>query len=157
MGKTRKTHLLFLIAYTFLVASIFLTPIFAHYAPEVAEFSYKAHSHQCHQLPSRSPHMFGYQLPECWRCTAIFVGFLIGIILVIRLNAKVKWWWAALATIPLAADGFTQFFHLRASTNQLRMVTGFLWGVVGALWLVPFTAHIVDKIKSWLKKLGRFL
>src|SRR5207253_8893268 len=30
----------------------------------------------CHQLPERSPHLLGVQLPLCWRCTGIFLGAL---------------------------------------------------------------------------------
>src|ERR1044072_8176919 len=30
----------------------------------------------CHQLPERSPHLFGVQLPLCWRFTGILFGAL---------------------------------------------------------------------------------
>ncbi len=149
----RKTHLVFLIFYAFIVASIFLTPLFTYAAPDVAEFSYFTHSKNCHQRPERSPHLFGHQLPECWRCTAIFVGSLVGVILIIRLGARAKWWWLALATIPIAVDGGMQLLGWRASTNQLRLVTGGIFGMVCALWFIPFITRVTDWLKNQWRKL----
>jgi uncharacterized membrane protein len=155
----RKVHLIFLIISAFVVASIFLTPLFTYIAPDAAEVSYKTHALNCHQRPERSPHLFGHQLPECWRCTAIFVGSLVGIILIIRLGASAKWWWLALATIPIALDGGTQMLGWRTSTNQLRLVTGGIFGMVSALWFVPFATRVLDwcglQWRKLKKRLGR--
>jgi len=150
--RLRKTHFIFLVVYLFITLSVLLTPLFVYIAPDVAEFSYKAHRINCHQYPPRSPHLFGHQLPECWRCTAIFAGFVVGMILIIRLGARAKWWWLALAGAAIATDGITQLLHWRTSTNQLRMVTGFVFGMVGALWLVPFLTRLIDWIKRWWRK-----
>ena len=30
----------------------------------------------CHQLPARSPHLWGLQMPLCWRCSGILFGTL---------------------------------------------------------------------------------
>ncbi len=35
----------------------------------------------CHQIPSRSFHLLGHQLAVCHRCTGIYVGFWLGLVL----------------------------------------------------------------------------
>lgn len=151
----RKTHLFFLVVYLFITLSILLTPLLVYTSPGAAEFSYLAHRKNCHQRPERSPHLFGHQLPECWRCTAMFAGVVVGMILIIRLGARAKWWWLALAALPLIVDGGTQLLGWRASTNQLRMVTGFAVGIVGALWFVPFLTRIIDWLKRQWRKFAK--
>ena len=42
-------------------------------------FSYAAGSLICHQLPERSFHLFGVQLPVCARCTGLYVGGALGL------------------------------------------------------------------------------
>jgi uncharacterized membrane protein len=57
----------------------------------VAAFIYAAGSIVCHQLPERSFHIAGVQLPVCARCTGLYAGGLIGAIV-----------WLARARRPLA-------------------------------------------------------
>lgn len=149
----RKTHIAYLLVASLIVASIFATPLLTYCCPDAAALSYKIHSYQCHQIPSRSPFLFNRQLPECWRCTAIFVSFLVGVILVARYNAKAKWWMLALATIPIAFDGFTQLRGIRESTNLLRFATGSLFGLFVALWTLPFITKLIDWLKKWKRRI----
>jgi len=59
--------------------------------PYVAAFIYAAGSIVCHQLPERSFHIAGVQLPVCARCTGLYAGGLIGLII-----------WLARARQPLS-------------------------------------------------------
>jgi uncharacterized membrane protein len=47
----------------------------------VAAFVYAAGSLVCHQLPERSFHVAGMQLPICARCTGLYGGALAGALL----------------------------------------------------------------------------
>ena len=47
----------------------------------VAAFIYAAGSIVCHQLPARSFHIGGVQLPVCARCTGLYMGGVVGIML----------------------------------------------------------------------------
>lgn len=44
-------------------------------------FAYAAGSVVCHQLPARSFHLSGLQFPVCARCTGLYGGGLLGLIL----------------------------------------------------------------------------
>jgi uncharacterized membrane protein len=57
-------------------AAIFVARIEPHFASLV----YVAGSIVCHQIPERSFHMAGFQLPVCARCTALYAGAAIGVI-----------------------------------------------------------------------------
>lgn len=87
----------------------------------------------CHQLPERSFHWNGKQLPVCARCTGLRVGvlatplFLFGLI---YLNAI----WSMLLILPMVLDGGTQAIFHRESNNWLRLVTG-LMAAVGVVSL----------------------
>jgi uncharacterized membrane protein len=56
-----------------------------------AALLYAAGSIVCHQLPERSFHLAGIQLPVCARCTGLYVGGVVGIIV-----------WLARARRPLS-------------------------------------------------------
>jgi len=65
-------------------AAILLTPLLPASAAWLAALPYLVGSVVCHQLPERSFHLAGAQLPVCARCTGLYVGAALGIV-----------WWAA--------------------------------------------------------------
>ena len=85
----------------------------------------------CHQLPERSPHLWGWQAPLCWRCGGILVGTL----------ALVAWVLAKKRLPPLAlCVVFAPLLPLDVlhavvtggdGDNARRFLTGVLWGVFG--------------------------
>lgn len=116
----------------------------------------------CHQLPERSLFIFGHQMTVCARCFAIYVAFLVGCILFAFVRTKLKPWNIAyyiLLCVPMAIDGFTQLFHVaipRAigegfqiiwtteSTNEMRIITGAIFGLASALFVLPFLQGIFN-------------
>ena len=81
----------------------------------------------CHQLPSRSWHIHGGQFAVCIRCTSIYFGFLVGLIVLSR-RASVRW--------LLIAAGMTLAQWVLAATVldsvALRAATGVLLGATAA-------------------------
>jgi uncharacterized membrane protein len=85
----------------------------------------------CHQLPARSPHLFGVQMPLCWRCTGILFGAL----------ALLGWlvWTKKLPPLPaclllallLPADVLYNVLTHSDGDNARRLLTGSLWGFCG--------------------------
>lgn len=92
----------------------------------------------CHGLDARSIEVFGYPMPICARCFAIYLGAIaaVGAFLTVPLLQR-----AALPTlvliaalIPMAIDGTTQAFTLRESNNVLRIASGLPAGFAFLLW-----------------------
>ncbi len=81
----------------------------------------------CHQKASRSFVIKGYQLPVCARCTGMFLGYIIGLILSV-MNA-ISILIGIILIIPCFIDGFIQYRYNYESTNSRRFLTGFLAGI----------------------------
>jgi Predicted membrane protein (DUF2085) len=61
------------------VAAIFAAPVlFGHGPMFLVLLIYRAGSLVCHQLPDRSFHLAGVQLPVCARCTGLYVSGAVG-------------------------------------------------------------------------------
>ena len=114
----------------------------------------------CHQIPSRSLFIRGYQIPVCARCFAIYIAFIVGLIgayhyrneifnafenenavLAIRNRALV-----ISLVIPMAIDGLTQGWGMRLSNNFLRMATGGLFGIATSIAFVFSATFVYRKI-----------
>ena len=86
----------------------------------------------CHQMPARSPHFHGVQLPLCWRCTGIFVGslaFLAWLFTKRRLPA-LRLCLLLSALMPL--DVLYNVLTHADGSNARRLVTGLLFGFFAA-------------------------
>ena len=114
----------------------------------------------CHQLPERSFFIFGYQMTVCSRCFAIYTTFLAGCILFAFVRKWLKPWniiYYIICCVPMAIDGTTQLFGIAIprsigpnwqlvwmaeSTNELRLITGAIFGLASALYVLPFLQEI---------------
>jgi len=96
----------------------------------------------CAQTPSHSFFIAGYQTCLCSRCLAIYTSILLAGVAVafLRKNRHLRalpWYVWLLGMIPMALDGFTQLFGLRESNLALRLLTGVIFGVTTAWFLLP--------------------
>ncbi|HOP08716.1 MAG TPA: DUF2085 domain-containing protein [Candidatus Methanofastidiosa archaeon] len=103
---------------------------------------YSVYRTVCHQRVERSLFIFGEKMAVCSRCFGIYLGLLIGTFLMPIYNKienpripdfKV----VLLSLVPLAVDGVTQLAGFRESTNELRLVTGFLFGIIFISYFLP--------------------
>ena len=102
----------------------------------------------CHQLPARSPHFLGWQMPLCWRCTGILLGTL----------ALVSWLFTKKRLPPLALcllfapllplDVLHAVLAGGDGDNARRFVTGALWGVFGTSLLLHLFALLRTRLKT---------
>ncbi|WP_179884773.1 DUF2085 domain-containing protein [Bacillus sp. AFS015802] len=93
----------------------------------------------CHRIPERSLIVNGRQFPLCFRCMGILMGIIMGIPsawLLLPSLTLIHLLMAGIFIVPLLADGFTQKWNVRGSTNVLRLVTGVLCGVGLAIGIV---------------------
>ena len=116
---------------------------------ELAGVSYLIFSPFCHQISSRSFHLFGVQLAVCARCTGIYLGLLLGIIFFIIFSPKIS----QLALVPIlvmAGDGLVNWLGLVSSPSWLRFIFGLGFGFVGG-WLLGIGSDQLGafKEKKW--------
>jgi uncharacterized membrane protein len=96
----------------------------------------------CAQTPSHSFFIAGYQTCLCSRCLAIYTSILLAGVAVafLRKNRRLRalpWYVWLLGMVPMALDGLTQLFGLRESNLALRLLTGAIFGVTTAWFLLP--------------------
>ena len=96
----------------------------------------------CAQTPSHSFFIAGYQTCLCSRCLAIYTSILLAGVAIgfLRNNRQLRalpWYVWLLGMVPMALDGFTQLFGLRESNLALRLLTGAIFGVTTAWFLLP--------------------
>jgi uncharacterized membrane protein len=99
----------------------------------------------CGQTPSHSFYVAGYQMCLCSRCLAIYSSLLIcGLLLAMfrhspnrRFIRPISWKWWVLGMLPMAFDGGTQLFGFHESNVYLRLLTGAIFGVMTAWYILP--------------------
>jgi len=108
-------------------------------------FNYIGHL-VCHQIPERTLWIGGRYLPVCARDTGAYLGFYIGYLLLSMRKKEAcgppNLWITLFMVAPMIVDAVTQFIGLRTSTNELRLVTGLLFGAALAPFLVYSLAQI---------------
>lgn len=95
----------------------------------------------CHQIPERTLWIGGHHLPVCARDTGAYVGLLLGYAVLLSMRNKKGTGPPSLhptlaMMLPLVIDSVGQAFGLWSSTNDLRLMTGLLFGAAVAPLLV---------------------
>ncbi|HEY5885183.1 MAG TPA: DUF2085 domain-containing protein [Pyrinomonadaceae bacterium] len=103
---------------------------------------YLPFSYLCHQLPSRSFYFAEHPFAVCSRCTGIYAGFLLGVILYplvksFRSTVTPPRKFLFLAAVPLAIDFSLYFFGVWNNTHFSRFFTGALLGTVVVFYVLP--------------------
>jgi uncharacterized membrane protein len=82
----------------------------------------------CQQLPARSPHLFGVQMPLCWRCTGILFGALALFFWLVAGKRIPPLVICILLSLLLPLDVLQAIVTHGDGNNARRLVTGLLWG-----------------------------
>jgi len=110
---------------------------------------YNCGDRMCHQKADRSFFINGNQMPFCSRCTAIWLGLAIGLgfLVFYKLPLNEKFLLLIIiGLVPIGIDGVGQLLHLWESTNIMRVITGFLIGIVCGIAI----GFIVDEIREFI-------
>ncbi len=122
---------------------ILLAPLASsHGYPQTSQFLYTVFGRICHQVDSHSLHIGGEKFGVCARCSAIYFGFLLGVIAypMIRFisNTSVSHRrWLLLAGIPICVDVFLTITGIHHATVLTRLCTGSIFGFLIAFTIVP--------------------
>ena len=145
--KTQKKALVFWLISVVVVLSmlslIFVAPVAAATGhSDIATGIYGAFAVFCHQLPERSYFIEGHQFAVCSRCTGIYGGFALVLLLYPLLRSlknqdTPRPSWLLFAAIPLAIDFGVNFFGFWQNTHTSRLLTGALLGGAVVFYVVP--------------------
>src|ERR1051325_9656172 len=133
---------------TFLVAMIFVAPLAAASGhPAMAEVIYHAFGIFCHQRPDRSYFIEGHKLGVCARCTGLYAGFAITLLLYplvrsLRNNVNPPREYLILAAIPHGINCSLPFFGLCDTTHPSRVLAGAFRGSVAVFSVMPGIAAL---------------
>lgn len=108
----------------------------------VASILYQFFRPICHQLESRSFHLFGEPLAVCSRCASIYFAFLLGTVLypIIRTIKRSPIPPPALllvSALPMILDVLAAAVGINEPTPLSRTLTGALFGIVVPFYIVP--------------------
>ena len=98
----------------------------------------------CHQIPERSFHLAGFQLPVCARCLGLYAGVAAGVVgrhwlvparttlRALEVPRKARWL-AGVAAVPTLLTLALETFGLWIPSNLVRAVAGVPFGAVVGL------------------------
>lgn len=103
---------------------------------------YQSFALVCHQRPERSFHWHGFPLAVCARCTGVYVGIAVGLLLYpfvrdLREREFPARHWLVVAALPMLLDVVGQGIGWWQNTAIARSLTGLVLGVGVAFFLLP--------------------
>jgi uncharacterized membrane protein len=153
--KTERLALLVWLASTLIAVSILGlivgAPVVAAWGyPRVATALYQSFAVLCHQLPERSYFIAEHQLAVCSRCTGLYAGFALALVLypLIRPLRTVEWpprEWLILAALPMAIDFGLTFLGVWENTHTSRLLTGLLLGGASVFYVMPGLMELISR------------
>ena len=142
-----------LLGLVFLFDLLFTLPPFLTHTGFNPDLLYRFFQPVCHQMDSRSFHIFGYKLAVCSRCASIYYGLTLGIIMypLFRPLEKIEvpsFMYLSIPLLFLAADFALNFVTPIHNTFASRAVTGGLLGVSTSFFLVPIWVALLKEFKT---------
>ena len=154
MHLSRVTYLSVLILAVLWCAAIGAAPLFVSWSGAwlpAGEFLYRFFHPICHQLGEKSPHLFGGPLAVCTRCSAIYIGFLCGVLVFPIAHRRIRWSSRTIlgvALLPMVVDVTCGILGLHEATGLTRMITGGFFGALVPLVVLPVLMDAVLEIVS---------
>lgn len=119
-------------------------------SPPVSQAVYSFFRPLCHQLDSRSLHLFGVPLAVCSRCSSIYFGFLVGTLalpFVIdlrrpRMQGKLFFF---IALAPMVFDVAAEMTGLYDGATLSRVITGGWFGLLLPFLIIPGSIEGIDQ------------
>ena len=112
----------------------------------------------CHQRIERSFSISGLNMPVCSRCTGIYLGIFLSLLMLILLERRIKGEFPSLKMVLVSVGAFLLMgidvvlstLDLIQSNNVIRLITGFITGWFMVLLLFPLANNAM--FKRFIKK-----
>jgi uncharacterized membrane protein len=122
----------------------------------VAAVLYRFFARICHQLDERSFHLNGEPWAVCIRCSAIYGGFLLGLLLVpvlrgVHAKNPPARRWLLVAALPMVVDVSLNLAGIHESTSFTRGCTGLLLGGIAPFYIMPL---LIESIRQRVQQLS---
>jgi len=149
-----RTYFVVLVGALLWCGAIVLAPLFsALQEPFTAVGStlYGIFSPVCHQIDGRSPSLLGMPFGVCTRCSAVYFGFLAGVLLypIVRRIDRLVYpprWIVALAVLPMLLDVIAGWTGLHTVTATTRVYSGAFFGLVIPFVILPALIEAVNEV-----------
>jgi uncharacterized membrane protein len=104
----------------------------------------------CHQFDGRSLHIAGERLAVCSRCSAIYAGFLLGLLMYPAFRPVGKPHVPSrtvllIAVTPMLLDVALDIIGLHETTMVTRLITGGIFGVLVPYVVMPVVLGIIHE------------
>lgn len=124
---------------------------------DLAKGIYGAFTILCHQLPDRSYYIDNHQMAVCSRCTGVYAGFVLTLMLYPLLrplngSGPPRASWLLLAAAPLVIDFSVNLFGFWQNTHTSRLLTGAVLGGAVVFYVMPGAMEIANRrlpIGNW--------
>jgi uncharacterized membrane protein len=152
MSVSFKIYIIITMLVAFWCAGILAAPVLKHAGLSgSADIAYSFFSRICHQNDARSFHVEGEKFGVCIRCSAIYFGFLAGLILMplsiaLKRIRFPKPMLMIAVIIPMLVDVVLNGTGLHASTTMTRVATGLLFGGVMPWCIVPLLIEACSQL-----------
>lgn len=114
----------------------------------LAPIAYRFFSSICHQFESRSLHLFGETLGVCSRCTAVYLGFWAGALVLPLVSTRISYRpWLLIAMAPMIADVVLEYAGIHGSSTATRLLTGLFFGTNMGLLLTPLMLEGMSRVQ----------
>jgi uncharacterized membrane protein len=131
-------------------AGILIAPLWSGTAGirgNISALLYKLYATSCHQLDSRSFHLEGVEFGVCSRCTSIYFGFMLGIIVYpfIRKLSNIDLpsiIFLLIGTTLVIIDAGLDILDIIKNTFISREITGAIIGIILPFYIIPGTIRV---------------
>jgi uncharacterized membrane protein len=131
-------------------AGVLVAPLWADdagFKGSISESLYSFYSASCHQLDSRSFHLGEHRFGVCSRCTSIYLGFLIGVILYpfVRHLSNIdlpSLWFLFIGAALIIIDAGLDILDILKNTFVTREITGAILGLILPFYIIPGLVRI---------------
>jgi uncharacterized membrane protein len=142
MNTHTRIYIIFVFFVTLWCVGIIAAPALKHTGnDQTAGVLYSFFSRICHQIDARSFHIDGEKFGVCIRCSAIYFGFLVGLLLapIFGLFRRIhipKQILLLITIVPMLIDVVLNDTNLLISTTMTRIITGALFGSVTSWYVI---------------------